>query len=133
MKQYSKLIAQVAGTVLTALLPLVTLGHITATQWVNVAIVAAGACHVFTAANVPGAKYSKFIVSLVTAALTVLSSAIIGGISTGEWIQIAVAVLSAAGVYQANNVFPALGEEHEGEPASAAPNNADVYDQDTIA
>jgi hypothetical protein len=127
MKQYSKLFAQVAGTILAALLPLVTLGHITPTQWVNVAIIAVGACAVFAGPNVPGARYTKVVLSALAAALTVLTSAIIGGISTGEWIQIVLAILSTLGVYSVNNVAPALGEEPAGAPASSAPNATGGY------
>lgn len=134
MKQYSKLAVQVAGTVLAALLPLVTKGSLGATEWLNVAIIGVGACAVFTGPNVAGAKYTKVVLSGLTAALTVLASAIVGGVDAAEGIQIVLAVLSAVGVYSANNVYPAMGEEHEGEPASAAPNAVDVYDdQDTIA
>lgn len=104
MKQYLKMVAAVLGAVLTALVPIFSLGSgVTAQQWVNVAIVGVSACVVFTAPNIPGAAYTKVIISALLAGLTVVVSVISGGISTAEWIQIGVAVLTALGVFGAKN------------------------------
>lgn len=102
--KYSKMAAQVVATVLAALVPYLTGDGLTATAWVNVAIIAAGAAAVFTAPNVPGASYTKVILAAVTAALTVLSSAIAGGVTSAEWLQITLAVLGALGVGVVPNV-----------------------------
>lgn len=104
MSQFSKLLAQVLTTVLTALVPLLIGNqHIGPTEWVNVAIIGVGAAGVFAAPNVPGARYTKFVISALAAALAVLASAVIGGITPGEWAQIALAVLGALGVYAVPN------------------------------
>lgn len=102
MTKYSKMLAQVAATILSAIL-VVSTGGIGATEWVNVAIAGTGAAAVFAAPNVPGARYTKSILAVLAAVLTVLTSAIIGGIDSTEWIQIAVAALGALGVYALPN------------------------------
>jgi hypothetical protein len=72
-------------------------------EWVNVAIAGVTAAAVFAAPNVPGARYTKFILAALGAVLVVLSSAIIGGITTTEWVQIALAAFGVAAVYGVKN------------------------------
>jgi 2-keto-3-deoxy-6-phosphogluconate aldolase len=104
MTQYSKFAAAVVATVLSAIsAALFGDGVISATEWVNVAIAGVGAAAVFAAPNVPGAAYTKSVLAVLTAVLTVLASAIVGGISTEEWIQILLAGLGAVGVYSVTN------------------------------
>lgn len=104
MSKYAKFFAAVAATVLTAIVTALTGDNtISSTEWVNIAILAVGACTVFTGANVPGARYTKTVLAVLTAVLTVLVSAIVGGITTTEWIQIALAGLAAVGVYAVKN------------------------------
>jgi 2-keto-3-deoxy-6-phosphogluconate aldolase len=73
------------------------------TEWVNVAIAGTTAASVFAAPNVPGARYTKAILAALGAVLVVLTSAIIGGISTSEWIQIALAAFGTVGVLSVPN------------------------------
>jgi len=104
MKQYAKAIAAVVVTVLAAIAAAMTGDNtISATEWVNVAILAIGACGVFAAPNVPGARYTKAILAVLTAALTVLASAVTGGVSATELIQIIMAAAGAVGVYAVPN------------------------------
>jgi hypothetical protein len=104
MQKYSKFFAQVVATLLAAFAAaLFGDNTISATEWVNVAIAGVGACAVFTAPNVPGAAYTKSIISVLMAVLTVLVSAIVGGITITEWIQIGTAALGAVGVYSVEN------------------------------
>lgn len=77
---------------------------ISPTEWVNVAIAGVTAAGVFAAPNVPGAVYTKAILAALGAGLTVLASAILGGISPSEWIQIGLAVLGTVGVAAKANV-----------------------------
>lgn len=72
-------------------------------EWVNVAIAAVTAAAVFAAPNVPGARYTKTILAVLGAALTVLASAIIGGVTPTEWIQIVLAAAGAVGVFAVKN------------------------------
>lgn len=104
MQKYSKFFAAVIVTVLSAIAAALTGdGVISATEWVNVAILGVGACAVFTGANVPGAAYTKSILAALTAGLTVLASVIIGGVTPVEAIQIVIAVAGAVGVYAVPN------------------------------
>lgn len=104
MTQYAKFFAAVVATVLTALsAALFGDNTISATEWVNVAIAGVGAAAVFAAPNVPGARYTKTVIAVLTAVLTVLASAIVGGITVTEWIQIGLAALGAVGVYSVPN------------------------------
>jgi hypothetical protein len=102
IKTYGKSLAQVGATILAAIFAAgLGDGIISAAEWVNVAILAVGAAAVFTAPNVPGASHTKSVLAALTAGLTVLASAILGGVSTAEWYQIGAAVVGAIGVYAA--------------------------------
>lgn len=104
MQKYLKLVAQVLVTVAVALVA--ALGGdnvIDSVEWVNVAIVAVTAGAVFYAPNVPGAPITKAILSALGAGLTVLASAIVGGLQTVEIIQILIAAAGAVGVYAVPN------------------------------
>lgn len=105
MTQYSKFFAAVVATVLAAVSTALFGDNVISPQeWVNVAILGVGACAVFAAPNVPGSKYTKSIIAVLTAVLTVLASVIVGGVHTTEIIQIALAGLGALGVYAVPNV-----------------------------
>lgn len=102
--KYAKFFAIVLAAVLSAIsAALVGDSIISPTEWVNVAILGVGAAAVFAGPNVPGAKYTKAILAVLAAALTVLASVIIGGVSPAEWIQIVLAALGALGVYAVPN------------------------------
>jgi hypothetical protein len=104
MTQYSKFIAIVVATVLSGIsAALLGDNTISPAEWVNIAVLAVGALAVFAAPNVPGAAYTKTILAVLAAGLTVLTSVITGGIAPVEWIQIALAGLGALGVYAIPN------------------------------
>lgn len=110
MSKYLKMAGAVLATVLAALVPILGAGNgITADQWINVAIIGVGACAVFAAPNVPGAAYTKTILAVLTAALTVLVSVISDGLTSAEIIQVALAVLGALGVVGLKNTDPKTG------------------------
>lgn len=94
---YWKAWIQGLGAVILALFALLSNGG-TPVEWINFSIMAVGTLLVFTAANVPGARYTKAIVSGTLAALTLLTSLVSGGVSLIELGQIVVAFLTAAGV-----------------------------------
>lgn len=106
-RAYTKFIVQAVIAVLVALAAVWTDG-VTNQEWVNVAIVGVGALSVFAAPNVPGAENTKFILSALAAGLVVLNSAIVGGITFPETVQILVAAAGAVGVYTFANK-PKLG------------------------
>ena len=104
MNKYAKFGAQVVATVLAAVLAALTGDNtIDPVEWVNVAVLAVGAAGVFAGPNVPGSTYTKTVLSVLAGVLAVLTSAIVGGIDTTEWIQIAMAALGALGVYAIPN------------------------------
>lgn len=76
---------------------------VSATEWVNVAIAGVGAAAVFASPNVRGSRYTKAVLAVLTAVLTVLVSAIVDGITTTELLQILVAAAGAIGVYAVPN------------------------------
>lgn len=102
MSFYWKAIAMVVATVVSAVIAALTGdGIVSNPEWVNIAILGVGAASVFTAPNIPGFKYTKVVLAVLFGTLTVLASAIIGGITTTEWLQILMAGLAAVGVYAA--------------------------------
>lgn len=104
MATYAKFFAAVVATVLSGIVAALYGDNVISNpEWVNIAIAGVGACAVFAAPNVPGAAYTKSVLAVLTAALTVLASAIVGGITPTEWVQIALAALGAVGVYAVPN------------------------------
>jgi hypothetical protein len=99
---YSKSFAAVVAAIISAVVASLTGDQVvSAVEWVNVAIAGVGAAAVFAAPNVPGARYTKSILAVLTAVLTLLASAVTDGITTTEWLQMALAALGALGVYAA--------------------------------
>lgn len=104
MSKYAKFFMAVVATVLSGIVAAMFGDNtISNPEWVNIAIAGVGACAVFAAPNVPGAAYTKSVLAVLTAGLTVLASAIIGGITPTEWMQVALAGLGAIGVYAIPN------------------------------
>lgn len=102
--KYAKLIMQVVVTVATGVVAALAGDNaVDSVEWVNVAIVGVGAAAVFAAPNVPGAAYTKSILAVLTAVLTILASAIVGGVQTVEIIQMVIAGAGAVGVYAVPN------------------------------
>lgn len=97
---YLKSFAMVVAAGLVAVASVLS-GGITPVEWVTVLIALTGAAAVFTAPNVPGAKYTKEILAALAAVLAFLVSAIVGGVNGPELIQIAIIVLGALGVVAA--------------------------------
>jgi len=79
---------------------------LTAAELTNVAIAIVTALGVYLVPNLPSgpAAYLKFAVALLGAALVALSSFLDGGVSTSEWLQVALAGLTAIGVYVVPNI-----------------------------
>jgi len=101
---YAKALAAVVATVLSGVIAALTGdGVVSTAEWINVAILAAGALAVFTAPNVPGAAYTKSALAVVTAVLTLAVQLIDGGLDLTEWLQLAMAALGALGVYAVPN------------------------------
>ncbi|SRR6266540_1992663 len=98
MTLYAKSAVMVLMTVVSAIVAALTDDKVSTAEWINVAIIGFGAAQVFTAANIPGAKYTKFSLALLTAAATALVSFLSNGVTVAEWLQVAVAAAAAVGV-----------------------------------
>lgn len=104
IKPYWKGILAILATLLSAVgAALAGDEVISSNEWVNIAIAGVTAAGVLAAPNVPGAKYTKTVLAVLGAGLAVMASAIIGGITYTEWIQIAIAGFGAVGVYAKRN------------------------------
>lgn len=103
MTQYIKLAVAALGTVLMALVPVLESGHLTTAGLLNVAIVGVGALMVFASPNVPGAMYTKFVLSALAAGLTMLVTFVgagsLAGITPAQWVQVIIAAGTAVGVF----------------------------------
>lgn len=104
MTSYSKAIAAVVATILSAVIAALTgdntIGNV---EWINIAIAGTGALVVFTAPNVPGARYTKMVVAVLMAVLTLAVNLIVDGVTVSEWLQLGMAALGALGVYAVPN------------------------------
>lgn len=110
MTKYNKAFAAVVATILSGIAAASTDGVLTGTEKINIAIIAIGACGVFAAPNVPGARYTKSIIAVLTAVLTLLASQISDGLSGAELVQLAIAGLGALGVYAVPNQETTVSE-----------------------
>ena len=102
---YAKALVQFIATVLAIAAPaLISPSGIGWSEWINFGILVAGTVHVWNAANLPGYRYAKAVASGLASALVLLTSYLTSGISTSEWIQVAVAfVIGTAGVLAIRN------------------------------
>lgn len=72
--------------------------HITAQEWVQVILGALMAFNVWATANLPGYDKMKTYVSAAIVVVGALYTYIVGGVSTGEIINMGVLLLAALGV-----------------------------------
>lgn len=105
----AKFIAAIVGALAMAAVSVLTDGHITAVEWVQIAIAGATAVGVWIAANVPSMPAAKTAVVVTLAVLNGLVAFIAdGALSPAEVANLVVAALTAAGVYAiANRPAPA--------------------------
>lgn len=102
--EYAKMGAAVVATVLSGLVAALTGDQVVDdVEWINLAILAVFALAVFTAPNVPGARYTKAALAVLAAVLTLLVNLIADGITISEWMQLGVAALGALGVLSIPN------------------------------
>jgi len=100
---YAKSLLAVVVTVIAGIVAAMTDNVVTNVEWINIGIAAAGALAVFAAPNVPGARYTKAILAVITAVLVFFASAVTDGISTSELLQALVVAAGAIGVYAVPN------------------------------
>lgn len=97
-RTYGKAIVALAIAGLTALASALTDDHVTAQETVQIAIAATTAASVWLVPAVPQWPWMKTAVAALLAALNVAVTAILGGISGEEWVNIALAALGVLGV-----------------------------------
>lgn len=100
MNRYAKFGAQVLATVLAAIIAGLVDDRLDFTEWLNVGVLALGSVGVLGAGNLPDGvwRYTKAIVAAASAVLVLWQSLASGGMTTSEWLQLAVAALGALGV-----------------------------------
>jgi len=109
---YYRAAIQVAAAILAAAVPLLAAGGaLTQVEVVNLVIVGLGGAVVFVAPDVPGAPYTKPLLSALTAAAMLLQTflqvhGMVQHVTPAEWIQIVLAALGAAGVLAVPNNSP---------------------------
>lgn len=97
MGKYGKLLWAVVGAVVFFLQAALRDG-MTADEWVGVIIAAANVVVVYLAQDTDAVAWVKSAVGGVLMGLLILQTAITGGLTSGEWMDILVAVLTGAGV-----------------------------------
>lgn len=102
---YAKSILAIAAAAIGILVAALADNTVTTAELVNVGIAVVTAVGVYLIPNLPAgpARYFKSGVALLGAALTALASFITDGVTTAEWLQIALAALAAIGVYVVPN------------------------------
>lgn len=104
MTAYAKMIAAVVATVLSAVIAALTGDNfIGPVEWINIAIAAVFAAGIFAAPNVPGSRYTKTVLAVLSAVLVLSVNLIADGITVSEWLQLGTAALGALGVYAVPN------------------------------
>lgn len=103
---YLKLLVALLGAAVMSVASFATDNTVSTEEWVQVAIAIATAAGVWAAANVPTLTWAKTFVAVALGVLNLLVSYITDGISTSEWLNLAVAALTAAGVYAVANRAP---------------------------
>jgi hypothetical protein len=112
---HAKALIQLIAAVLAAVAPLVLDTGMGPSEWINVAIIAAGVVLVWNSTNLPGYRYAKAVASGVVAALTLVPSLLTGGLSASEVIQIVIAFLiGVGGVISVRNRLATDGVFREG-------------------
>lgn len=112
-RKFGVMILAVVGAVVAALVPALGDNVVSANEWLNVTVIGAGAASIFAASNVPGARYTKTLLAVITACATLAASLITDGLTQAEVAQLVVAALAAAGVYRVPNVGDMLDRAQE--------------------
>lgn len=96
-KKYGKALVAAVFAFVTAIQALVSDGHITQQEGVQIAIAAVTAISVYVVPMI-GYPAAKTIVAVILAVLNVLATAIVGGLDAGDMAGMVIAALTAIGV-----------------------------------
>jgi hypothetical protein len=103
IRTYGKSIVAALFAFITAIQALVSDGHVTQQEGVQIAIAFFTAVSVYLVPML-GYPWAKTAVAVVLALLNILATAIVGGLNTGDLTGMALAVLTAIGVAGASAV-----------------------------
>lgn len=91
--------ASVVGAALVALYAVLSGdNHIDSDEWVQVSIAVTTAVSVYVVPLAPQYRWAKTAVAVILGVLQILTTVIVGGLETNEWIVLALAALTAGGV-----------------------------------
>ena len=98
---YMKSLLYIALAVVGVLVVALNDDVVSTDELVNIGIIGVGAITTYLVPNLPTGvgQYAKVTVTFVVAALVALQSFLTDGITTTEWLQIAVAAFAGIGVY----------------------------------
>lgn len=103
----AKAIVQAVGAVLVAILPLLFVGPLGFSEWVNVIVVAIGAFVVWNTKNYPYWPYGKLLASVAatvtTGLVNIASHYEFGDTSSQQWVQLALSVVISFAVFYIPN------------------------------
>jgi hypothetical protein len=126
---YAKSILLVIASAVTILVAALSDNVVTVPELINVGIAIVTAVGVYFVPNLEAgvARYFKFIVALLGAALTALASFVSDGVTAAEWLQILLSALAAIGVVivpnqraRAVQTFSVMGHPFSGDVAKHA-------------
>lgn len=101
ISHYAKSLLYIALATVGVLITALTDNVVTIPELVNILIVGVGAVTVYLVPNLPtgAGQFLKTIVAFTVAGLVALQSFLSDGITTAEWLQIAVAAFAGVGVF----------------------------------
>lgn len=105
ISHYAKALLYIALAVVGVLVTALADDVLTVDELVNVAIIGVGAITVYLVPNLPEGpgRFLKTAVAFVVAGLVAVQSFLSGGITTTEWLQVAIAAFAGIGVYVVPN------------------------------
>ncbi|MEV4759230.1 hypothetical protein AB0J86_29605 [Micromonospora sp. NPDC049559] len=99
LKKYGKALAAVIGAALTVAYGALSGDqHIDPDEAVQIAIATATAVSVYLVPLAPQYRWAKTAIAIVLSVLQVLTTVLLGGLDSNEWIALLLAALTAAGV-----------------------------------
>ncbi|GAA2022641.1 hypothetical protein WDZ16_12860 [Pseudokineococcus marinus] len=106
---YAKAVASIIGAVLVVLVAALADNTVTTVELINVGIALVSAVVVYLVPNLEAGwrRYAKLAAAAIAAGLQALAVAVLGdGVDLSAWLQVAIAVLTAAGVVILPNTDP---------------------------
>lgn len=117
----AKAVAQAFGAVLVAVIPLLFVGPLGFSEIINVVVVGIGAFVVWNTKNYPNWRYGKLLASvaatITTGLVAIASNYSFGDVSTQQWVQLVLSLLTSVVVY----FVPNTGYVYRDAPGAVRP------------